>query len=85
MTTIEKKAKRYPNDEEWGAVRPLPPQPSGRGRKRMADSREMVERLALHGAVGLRGVNAAGSIPAVADGPLVVPAFRAVPAVSHHP
>ncbi|CCG09014.1 IS4 family Transposase [Pararhodospirillum photometricum DSM 122] len=48
MAAIEKKTKRYPSDltdEEWGALEPLLPQPSGRGRKRTTDLREVVNAL----------------------------------------
>lgn len=48
MAAIEKKTKRYPSDlsdEEWGTLEPLLPQPSGRGRKRTTDLREVVNAL----------------------------------------
>lgn len=48
MAAIEKKTNRYPSDltnEEWGALEPLLPQPSDRGRKRTTDLREVVNAL----------------------------------------
>src|SRR3990167_875559 len=44
-----------------------------------------VERDPLHGALRRRLAHAAEGLPALADGLLVVPPFRAAAAVPHHP
>ena len=48
MASIERKTKRYPSDltdEEWAQIEPLLPPPSGRGRKRETDLREVVNAI----------------------------------------
>ena len=48
MVALEKKTKRYPSDltdEEWDTLQILLPQPSGRGRKRTTDLREVINAL----------------------------------------
>src|SRR3972149_3763297 len=68
-----------------GADRPAAAEPGEEGPKAGGRSARSIERDPLHGALRRRLAHAAEGLPALADGLLVVPPFRASSAVPHHP